>query len=228
MDNYSFNDFRDIISKLRSENGCPWDREQTYDSLKPCMIEEAAEYVASVRIYKKTGDYSNMCEELGDVMLQVMLNSQIAEEEGLFTVDDVLDGISKKMIRRHPHVFGDVEVNNSKEVLANWEDIKKEEKAEQTWHVSELRDIPVELPALVRGQKVIKKAKKLYKASKTEEESINAIDAQISALKADNEDTNYKIIGQLLKECVNLAMLKGVNAEQALTDTIEELIDGLE
>ncbi len=125
---YSFAEFKEIIARLRAKDGCPWDREQTHTSLEPCMIDEAAELVSAIRIFDKTGSYENMCEELGDVLLQVMMHAQIAEEEGLFTIDDVLTVVSEKMIRRHPHVFGTVQADTSEAVLRNWDEIKKKEK----------------------------------------------------------------------------------------------------
>ena len=103
---YTYEEFLNIIETLRGENGCPWDRVQTHESLKPCMTEEAAELLASIRIYEQTGNPENMREELGDVLLQVVMHAQIAAEEGLFTMEDVVDEISRKMVRRHPHVFG--------------------------------------------------------------------------------------------------------------------------
>ena len=159
---YTFTDFVGIIKALRAENGCPWDREQTHESLKPCMTEEAAELLAAIRIYDKTGDAENMREELGDILLQVVMHSVIAEEEKLFTMEDVIGEVSEKMIRRHPHVFGDVIAETSGEVLENWEEIKKKEKEGKSWIKSPLREIPLELPALARACKVIKKADKLY------------------------------------------------------------------
>lgn len=124
---YSFQDLTDIIAKLRSDEGCPWDREQTYESLKKCLADEAQEVYEAVDSH----DMENLCEELGDVLLQVMLNSQIAKEEGAFTIDDVIDGLCRKMIRRHPHVFGGVKVNSVEEGLALWNAIKAQEKAER-------------------------------------------------------------------------------------------------
>ena len=125
---YTFEEFADIIKALRSENGCPWDKEQTHNSLKPCMMEEAAELLAAIRIYDTSGNYENMREELGDILLQVVMHSQIASEEGLFSIDDVISEVSEKMIRRHPHVFGTVKADTADEVLSNWDDIKKKEK----------------------------------------------------------------------------------------------------
>ena len=100
---YSYEDFLEIIKALRAPDGCPWDREQTHDSLRPCMLEEAYEFLSSVRILEETGSADNMCEELGDLLLQIVMHAEIAGEEGLFTMDDVVNEISRKMVRRHPH-----------------------------------------------------------------------------------------------------------------------------
>lgn len=108
-----FEAFRQIVSTLRSENGCPWDREQTFESLKPCMINEMTEAIAAINLYKEEKDAENLCEELGDVLLQVVLLAQIAQEEGLFQIEDVIRGISRKMIRRHPHVFHDPQMESA-------------------------------------------------------------------------------------------------------------------
>lgn len=124
-----FDELYSVIKKLRAKDGCPWDQEQTHMSLKAACIEEAAEVIAGINIYDKTGNAENLKEELGDLLLQVMMHACIAEEEGLFSIEDVIKGITEKMIRRHPHVFGDTVVSDSEEVLKNWEEIKKQEKA---------------------------------------------------------------------------------------------------
>ena len=124
-----FEKFKEIIARLRGEGGCPWDREQTHESLKAPCIEEAAEVICGINILDETGNAANLKEELGDLLLQVVMHAQIAEEEGIFTMDDVIAGISEKMILRHPHVFGNVTAETSNEVLQNWEEIKSEEKA---------------------------------------------------------------------------------------------------
>lgn len=129
---YTYEDFLEIIKTLRSENGCPWDKEQTHESLRPCMMEEAAEVIAAIRILRETGNAENLREELGDVLLQVVMHSCIAEEEGIFTMAEVVNEIAEKMVRRHPHVFGDTEVDGSAQVLQNWEEIKKKEKEGKT------------------------------------------------------------------------------------------------
>jgi len=129
---YTFEKLRDIIRKLRAPDGCPWDRAQTHESLIPCLKEESEEVIEGIQILKDTQDGDNLCEELGDVLLQVMLHSQIAEEEGLFTVDDVMEGLCRKMIRRHPHVFGDKKAGDPEEAVKTWEEIKKMEKEGKT------------------------------------------------------------------------------------------------
>ena len=125
----SFDNFRRIIKRLRAEDGCPWDREQTHGSLKAPVIEEAAEVISGINIYDETGNPENLKEELGDLLLLIVMQAQIAEEEGIFTMDDVISGITEKMIRRNPRVFGDTKVNDSREDLDNCEEIKKLEKA---------------------------------------------------------------------------------------------------
>lgn len=224
MSEHGFEKLREIIKALRSENGCPWDREQTHNSLKPCILEEAAEVAASIRIYEKTNDDSNMKEELGDVLLQVMMHSRIAEEESRFSVDDVIDGICEKMIRRHPHVFGDLELSNSEQVLETWEEIKQKEKQNQPFAKSPLKEIPIELPSLTRACKVQKKADKLYDTSKSAKDSIEAVKEALNQL--DSDDNNYyNEIGEILFNCANIVRLYKVDPEQALNDKIEGLID---
>ena len=124
----SFDKLRETVRRLRAEDGCPWDREQTHESLKPEVIEEAAEVICGINAYEQTGNCENLKEELGDLLLQIVMHAQIAEEEGIFTLDDVISGITEKMVRRHPHVFGNKKVSGSEEVLVNWEEIKRKEK----------------------------------------------------------------------------------------------------
>ena len=119
-----FDAFVATIAALRSENGCPWDRKQTHESLKECLVEETGEVLEAID--KK--DDANLCEELGDVLLQVVMHAQIAAEEGRFTIEDVISGVNEKMIRRHPHVFGDIKVSSVEEGLDLWEQIKQKEK----------------------------------------------------------------------------------------------------
>ena len=123
--------FREIVSKIRER--CPWDKMQTHQSLGNCMIDETAEALVAVKLYETMGDSENLCEELGDLLFLILLQSQIAEEEGIFTLDDVIQTVSDKMIRRHPHVFGTANVSGSGDVITAWEDIKKQEKAGKEW-----------------------------------------------------------------------------------------------
>ena len=125
----SFDEFVKVIARLRAEDGCPWDREQTHATLKAACIEEAAEVVCGINVLEETGNPENLKEELGDLLLQIVMHAQIAEEEGLFTIDDVIRNVMEKMIRRHPHVFGTAKADTSAEVLKAWDEIKKKEKA---------------------------------------------------------------------------------------------------
>ena len=124
---YTLEDFVDIVATLRGENGCPWDKKQTHESLEKCLRDECEEVIEAIE--KKDDD--NLCEKLGDVLLQVVMHSQIATEEGRFTLEDVIDGVAKKMVRRHPHVFAGVKLETEEERLAMWNSIKKQEKEEK-------------------------------------------------------------------------------------------------
>lgn len=127
-----------IVEKLRSEDGCPWDRAQTHETLKPTCIEEAAEVIGGINILKERGDADNLKEELGDLLLQIMFHAVIAEEEGLFTFDDVARAISDKMVRRHPHVFGDMKYATEEELHVAWAEIKRREKEGKEWQADYL------------------------------------------------------------------------------------------
>ncbi len=229
---YTYEEFLAIIATLRSENGCPWDKVQTHDSLKPCMMEEAAELLASIRIYNKTGNPENMIEELGDVLLQVVMHAQIASEEGLFTMKDVVNEVSRKMVRRHPHVFGKGNADTPDEVLVNWEEIKKEEKKDKDWVESPLRDIPKELPSLTRAVKVLKKIDKHYEKGSSFKEDTAAICELAAALRdcepqADNAKTEA-LISELLLRISDVARITKIPQEQALADRIDDLIEKYE
>lgn len=241
---YSFEEFYQIIRCLRSENGCPWDRAQTHDSLRECMTEEAAELLASIRIFRESGSAENMCEELGDVLLQVMLHSVIAEEEGIFTLNDVIRKISEKMIRRHPHVFGSEKAGTDEQLNGRWEAIKKKEKEKQTWLRSPLRDIPPELSTLSWGSKVLKKTEKIYgKESITDimEENSRKMAAGQSCFQElfcrnglENEKSTYteekrqevkEIIGELLVKICAAGEQYQLSPEEILREKIETLIE---
>jgi len=225
---YTFDELIQIIEKLRSKDGCPWDREQTHKSLKNCMIEEAYEVVEAIDIYDKSKDYQNLCEELGDVLLQVVLHSQIGKEEGSFQIEDVITGICEKMIRRHPHVFQNTQVQTTEDVLKNWEDIKKEEKKEE--NVSQaMLSVPKALPANIRAEKIQKKAAKVgfdfinyEEALEKVYEELNELEmARKLGLKAHiNEE-----FGDLMFSVVNLSRFLKLNAENYLTNATNKFIN---
>ena len=154
--NYGVEDLVEIVKLLRAPGGCPWDAEQTHESIKKNFIEETYEVVEAIN--KK--DNSMLLEELGDVLLQVVFHTEMEREKGGFTLSDVADGICKKLIERHPHVFGTVEVSSTDEVLSNWDDIKKKTKGQKSQTQSML-SVPRELPALMRSQKIQHKAAKV-------------------------------------------------------------------
>ena len=149
-DKYTVSDIAELVEILRSEDGCAWDREQTHASIRNAMIEETYEFIEGL----DADDKELMQEELGDVIFQVFFHARIAEENGRFNVNDVADGICKKMVLRHPHVFGDVTVANSAEVLKNWEEIKKSEKNRDSVK-KDLESVPAVLPSLIRAEKLI-------------------------------------------------------------------------
>lgn len=225
---YTYEDFVEIIKTLRSENGCPWDREQTHESLRPCLMEEAAEVLAAIRILKETGNPENLQEELGDVLLQVVMHAQIAKEEGLFTMEDVVNDVATKMVRRHPHVFGTVEVEDSDEVLQNWEEIKKKEKEGKSWVESPLKEIPKELPALTRAPKVLKKADKFYGRHSSLEEDVTTLSESVKALEAAAAQTDKLVleveVGNILMALSDIARQYKLSMEQILTDRIDDFI----
>ncbi len=125
----AFEEFVEVVRRLRAPDGCPWDREQTHASLKKGLVEETTEVVCGINVYEQTGNPENLKEELGDLLLHVAMQAQIAQEEGLFDIRDVLEGITEKLIRRHPHVFGEVRADGAKEALASWDAAKAKEKA---------------------------------------------------------------------------------------------------
>lgn len=218
---YSFDDLLRIIARLRAKDGCPWDAEQTHDSIKKCMVEESYEVIEAI----ESGDMSKVYDELGDLLLQVVFHAQIAKENGEFDIDDVTNAICEKMIRRHPHVFGDVKVNNSDEVLDNWDEIKKEEKGEKKMSET-LKSVSAYLPALMRAQKVQKKAAKVGfdwtdisgALGKVREET----DELEEAVK--NNSNKEEELGDLLFSVVNTARYADVDAEEALTKATKKFI----
>lgn len=229
---YDFEQLCAIIEKLRSENGCPWDREQTHDSLKNCIIEEAYEVIEGISQFTKNGDYDNLREELGDVLLQVVMHSQIAKEEGLFTVEEVIDEIAKKMVRRHPHVFGDIQVEDSEGVLTNWEEIKKEEKKGKLVESNPFY-VPSSFPALLRAQKIVKKINKIENMVYTKEELFSQMNSDAIRLQAlcqegASIEKQKEAYGAFLYTMSSLGLALNMDAESCLTEKIKDEIFKLE
>ena len=198
------------IEILRSPNGCQWDREQTHATLKKNMLEEAYEAVDAI----DANDMKHLKEELGDVLLQVVLHSQIASEEGAFNIDDVAKTISEKLIHRHPHVFGNVKVNSTDDILKNWEELKKEEKPHRT---SIMDGISKSQSALMSAQKISKKAVNVGFEWPNEETLYECFFSEIEEFKsAKNQDEKEDEFGDILFAAVNLARWNKIDAEQAL------------
>ena len=203
----------DIVKTLRSENGCAWDREQTHYSLKKNMIEEAYEAVDAI----EDGDATHLKEELGDVLLQVVLHSQIAKEANEFTIEDVAKGLADKLVHRHPHVFGNIKVNSTKDILDNWDKLKAEEKKHRK---SAMDGISKAQSALMSAQKISKNAIKKgfeWPDEKTLWECFNSeIDEFKEALDENDAKHAEEEFGDILFAAVNLARWNKIDAEQAL------------
>ncbi len=214
---YTVEDIRELVEILRSENGCQWDREQDHKSVRNAMIEETYEFIEGL----DNDDAELMKEELGDVVFQVFFHARIGEENGTFDIDEIADGICKKMVLRHPHVFGDVTVKNSDEVLKNWEIIKKSEKSRDSVK-KQLESVPNVLPALIRAEKLLSRYKKEGGYIEQDKdvllrslnEAVNSLEADISSEK----------IGELLFRTANLAYVMKINSEQALYEKNERFI----
>jgi tetrapyrrole methylase family protein/MazG family protein len=225
--NRTFGQLRSIVHTLRSPGGCPWDREQTHQSIRKHLIEETFEVVEAI----DQDDPENLCEELGDLLLQIMLHAEMEEETGMFTVTDVIEAISEKLIRRHPHVFGEVRANSTEEVLANWQQIKSQEKAEKGIAVEQqslLSGIPQGLPSLYRATEVQKRAAKVgfdWKQpepvlAKVREELEELVDAW-QQLPLDAPELTEEL-GDLLFAIVNLSRFLNIDADFALATTIHK------
>lgn len=225
-DKYNFEDLLNIIEMLRSENGCPWDKVQTHETLKEAMLEEAYEVVEAID--KK--DTKNLCEELGDVLLQIVFHCQIEKENKQFDITDVIDGISKKMIHRHPHIFADGKAENEQEVLQNWEEIKKKEKAFQT-QTEVLKAVPDALPALIKASKVQKKASDLKFDFETVSDALQKVKEEIKELEMELNEENGNIeeeFGDILFSMVNISRFLKINPEFALTKSMKKFINRFE
>ncbi len=222
--NYNFNDLREIMEILRSENGCPWDREQTHKSIRNNFIEETYEFVEGI----DKDDSDIMKEELGDVLLQVVFHARMSEESGDFNIDDVADGICKKLIYRHPHIFADTLVKNSDEVLKNWDELKKKEKGQKSASDA-LKSVSKALPSLVRASKIQAKAAKVGFDYGNAEDALAKVREETEEVAAELENavsgksSNLsEELGDLLFAVVNVARLSGVNSEEALYNANEK------
>ena len=208
----------DVVAKLRGEGGCPWDREQTLVSLKQYLIEESYEVLDAI----DSGDLDRHKEELGDVLLQIVLHSQIRREKSEFDFNDVANRISDKLINRHPHVFGDVKVSTSKEVLANWEVIKTNEK--KSGKDSILEGVPRHLPALQKAQRIQSRVARFGFDWTSIDDVVRKVEEELAetkqAIAADNTDRIKDEAGDLLFAVVNLCRFREILAEHALEGTI--------
>lgn len=222
-DRYDINDLVDIIEILRRPGGCPWDMEQTHSSIRMDFIEEVYEAIEAI----DKNDTELLREELGDVLLQVVFHTQIEREAGTFNLDDVCDEVCKKMIVRHPHVFGEIKVADTGEVLNNWEAIKQETKG-QTTYTETLESVAVSLPALLRSQKVGKRAAKSGMDFPDADSAVKNIYSELSELQeaaaSGDADRIADEMGDVLFSCVNAARKLGVNSEEALTAACEKFI----
>ena len=218
----SFQKLVEIMHRLRSSEGCPWDLKQTHQTLKPYLIEEAYEVLDAI----DDGEDGEICEELGDLLLQIVFHAQIAREEKRFDVEDVAAAISEKLIRRHPHIFGNVKVDDASQVVTNWEAIKSSEKEQKGKDTSVLEGVPRHLPALLRARRVQERAAKVgfdwshsgEIAAKTREE----VEEFLQAVAAEDEEKIEEELGDLLFSHVNMARFLGICAEEALSKTIRK------
>ena len=222
-DAYGVDDLRKIIELLRSPDGCPWDRVQTHASIRANLLEEAYEAADAI----DQDDGAALCEELGDVLLQVVFHARMAEEAGGFDLDQVADGVCKKLVLRHPHVFGDVEADTPEQVLTNWDQIKQVEKHQET-ATATLESVPKAFPALMRAGKVQKRAGKAGfdwpdiegAMAKIPEETAELKEALASA----DQEAVAEEMGDLLFAAVNVARFAGVDAEEVLQRSTDKFI----
>src|SRR5687768_5503049 len=212
----SFESFAEIVAHLRAPNGCPWDREQTHETLRKHLLEESYEAISAI----DSGDFADMREEFGDLLLQVVLQSQIANEEGQFNVNQVIQGIHSKIVRRHPHVFGDLKLEGVQGVLANWEKLKEQERGKKKDGKGLLDGVPVALPALSQAQEYQDRAARVGFDWPEIEGVLDKIKEEIEEIK--KAETDFELaseIGDLFFAIVNLARWKHVDAESALRAT---------
>ena len=220
-ESYGLKDLENIVAILRSPGGCPWDAEQTHVSARRNLLEESYEVAEAI----DEGSPEHLKEELGDLLLQVFLHAEMEKEQGGFTVDDVADGICKKLIYRHPHVFGQVEVKDSAEVLVNWEALKRTEKGQDTY-TDTLAAVAKSLPALWRAEKVQKKARKAGFDWERTDQAMDKLDEEAAELReAIAQGTNVEEeLGDLLFAAVNVSRFVGADSEMALHAASEKFI----
>ncbi len=221
---YSIEDLREIMAILRAPDGCPWDREQTHESIRSNLLEETHEALEAI----DRRDMAGLREELGDVLMQVVFHAQMEEETGGFTFDDVVDEVSKKLIVRHPHVFGDAHAADTAAVLQNWDAIKRRTKGEGTTQADLLRNVPRALPALMRAGKVQNRAKRVgfdWSELNGAWEALESERAELAAAIAAGEGAAVEEeLGDLLFSAVNVSRFLHVDAEQALTAATDKFI----
>ncbi len=206
----NFTELKAIIAKLRSTEGCPWDRQQTHLSLRPYLIEECYEVLQAL----EDGAPQKLCEELGDLLLQIMLHAQMAAEEGQFTIEEVVRGLSDKLIHRHPHVFGDVEVKDAVEVRHNWEALKS---AERQGYGSLLDSVPRSMPALSYSQSIQRRVASVgFDWEKTEDILEKLAEEVAEIIRATDKEEKAREFGDLLFVLVNIARRLGIDLETSL------------
>ena len=218
-DSYTYEDFLEIVRLLREPGGCPWDREQTHSSIRRNFLEETYEALDAI----DRGDSPGMCEELGDVLMQVALHAQMEAEQGRFTMADVVDGVAKKLVYRHPHVFGDAQADTSQQVLVNWEALKRKEKGQRTT-ADAVEAVPHTLPALWRAENIQSKTAKagfdfpgaLEALDKLEEEVRELRSALESGRGADAPHGAGEELGDVLFMAAKIAQMSGTDPEEAL------------
>ncbi len=217
----NFSEFTGIVAKLRGPDGCPWDREQTRETLKPYLVEEFYELIDAL----DNNDADEMKEELGDLLFQIVLQSQLSHEEGTFNIDDVVEGIAQKMVKRHPHVFGDREMKTSDDVSEWWEKRKKKEGKN---YESAMDGVPKALPALIRAQKLQMNATKVGFDWDNIEDVFNKLEEEIAELKEalsrkEQAEIEHEL-GDIFFVLVRISNFVNVNPEDALRSTIKKFI----
>ena len=224
----AFEKFIYVVEALRGENGCPWDKAQTHGSLRMELIEEAYEAAEAMTAYEDKNEVDNLREELGDLLLHVIMHGVIAEEEDIFSIEDIVREITDKMIHRHPHVFSKEEWENQKE-KKTWEQLKAEEAGHVKEKVLPLHGVPKALPALLRMAKVLKKADTVYGRKVVREESLDQIVLLGERLK-NSKDKNQqeKVMTTMLYHLCNVAWQDKINLEELLMKQTEKVIEGLE